>query len=106
MDESEQTAVGKSGVTAPEPAAPPAKARSIRPLVMIWRQALNYPGQVALALVALAITAAATLAKATIPTPDARAPATESSAAPGYWSLPAHTPTTPRRAGQSGRRRQ
>lgn len=62
MDESEQTAVGKSGVIAPEPAAPPAKARSIRPLVMIWRQALNYPGQVALALVALAITAAATLA--------------------------------------------
>ena len=62
MDESEQTAVGKSGVTAPKPAAPPAKARSIRPLVMIWRQALNYPGQVALAVVALAITAAATLA--------------------------------------------
>ncbi|ANY18861.1 Lipid A export ATP-binding/permease protein MsbA [Tsuneonella dongtanensis] len=38
------------------------KARSIRPLVMIWRQALKYPAQVALALVALSITAAATLA--------------------------------------------
>ena len=44
-----------------EPAAP-AKARSIRPLMMIWRQALNYPGRVALALIALSITAAATLA--------------------------------------------
>src|SRR5689334_747083 len=55
MDESEiDEAAG-------EPAPPP-KARSIRPLVMIWRQALNYPGRVALALVALTITAAATLA--------------------------------------------
>ncbi|MFN3510113.1 MAG: ABC transporter transmembrane domain-containing protein, partial [Tsuneonella troitsensis] len=40
----------------------PPKARSIRPLVMIWRQALNYPGRVVLALIALSITAAATLA--------------------------------------------
>jgi len=55
MDESE---VDKA---AGEPAPPP-KARSIRPLVMIWRQALNYPGRVALALIALTITAAATLA--------------------------------------------
>ncbi|MFN6935232.1 MAG: ABC transporter transmembrane domain-containing protein, partial [Tsuneonella sp.] len=38
------------------------KARSIRPLMMIWRQALNYPGRVALALIALTITAGATLA--------------------------------------------
>jgi len=48
-----------------EPAAdpaPPPKARSIRPLVMIWRQALNYPAQVALALVSLTVTALATLA--------------------------------------------
>ena len=45
-------------------AAPAAatKARSIRPLLMIWRQALKYPGRVALALTSLAITAAATLA--------------------------------------------
>ena len=62
MDESSepaQTAAGPDGTAVPA-AAP--KARSIRPLVMIWRQALAYPGQVALALVALTITAAATLA--------------------------------------------
>ena len=40
----------------------PLAAKSVRPLMMIWRQALNYPGRVALALVALTITAAATLA--------------------------------------------
>ncbi|MGX7927409.1 ABC transporter transmembrane domain-containing protein [Tsuneonella sp. HG094] len=62
MDESEQAAPAENGEAASEAATPPPKARSIRPLVMIWRQALNYPGQVALALVALAITAAATLA--------------------------------------------
>lgn len=55
MDESRAEQTGAEG------AAPP-KARSIRPLLMIWRQALNYPGRVALALVALTITAAATLA--------------------------------------------
>ena len=50
--------------TSVESAAPgdASKARSIRPLLMIWRQALKYPGRVALALVALTITAAATLA--------------------------------------------
>jgi ATP-binding cassette subfamily B protein len=62
MDESEQAAPAENGEAANEAATPPPKARSIRPLVMIWRQALNYPGQVALALVALAITAGATLA--------------------------------------------
>ena len=40
----------------------PKPARSVRPLLMIWRQALQYPGRVALALVALTITAGATLA--------------------------------------------
>jgi ATP-binding cassette subfamily B protein len=40
----------------------PLAARTIRPLFMIWRQAGNYPGKVALAFVALLITAAATLA--------------------------------------------
>ncbi len=40
----------------------PLAARSIRPLTMIWSQALAYPGRVALALVALVITAGATLA--------------------------------------------
>ena len=41
--------------------APP-KAKSLRPLVMIWRQALAYPAQILLALAALTITASATLA--------------------------------------------
>lgn len=47
-----------------DPKAPdkPAKARSLRPLAMIWRAAGRYPGHVAAALVALTITAAATLA--------------------------------------------
>ncbi|MGN3974499.1 ABC transporter transmembrane domain-containing protein [Tsuneonella sp. SYSU-LHT278] len=45
-----------------EPGERAPKARSIRPLLMIWRQALHYPAQVAFALVALAVTAAATLA--------------------------------------------
>jgi ATP-binding cassette, subfamily B, bacterial len=40
----------------------PAKARSIRPLFMVWRAALAYPGYLALAALALLITAAATLA--------------------------------------------
>ncbi|MFA9200035.1 MAG: ABC transporter transmembrane domain-containing protein [Cypionkella sp.] len=47
---------------ATEAAAAPPRARSIRPLTMIWRQALQYPGRVARALIALTITAAATLA--------------------------------------------
>ncbi|OBX18178.1 ABC transporter [Erythrobacter sp. QSSC1-22B] len=40
----------------------PPKARSIRPLFMVWRAALAYPGYLALASLALLITAAATLA--------------------------------------------
>ncbi|WP_210413475.1 ABC transporter transmembrane domain-containing protein [Altererythrobacter sp. TH136] len=40
----------------------PQAARSVRPLLMIWRQALQYPGRVVLALIALTITAGATLA--------------------------------------------
>ena len=39
----------------------PAKARSLRPLAMIWRAAACYPGHVAAALLALVVTAAATL---------------------------------------------
>ena len=38
------------------------KAKSLGPLMMIWRQALVYPAQIVLALVALTITASATLA--------------------------------------------
>ena len=38
------------------------QVRSLRPLLMVWRAALAYPGHVVLALVALMITAAATLA--------------------------------------------
>ena len=37
-------------------------ARDLGPLVMVWRQALQYPGKIAFALVALTIAAAATLA--------------------------------------------
>ncbi len=40
----------------------PAKARSLRPLRMVWRAAARYPGHVFAALVALTVTAAATLA--------------------------------------------
>ena len=46
----------------PRDPAEPKPARSVRPLLMIWRQALQYPGRVALALIALTITAGATLA--------------------------------------------
>jgi ATP-binding cassette subfamily B protein len=56
-----ETAEDSSILTTGEPSPAP-KARSIRPLLMIWRQALNYPGRVILALIALTITAAATLA--------------------------------------------
>ncbi|MXO75565.1 ATP-binding cassette domain-containing protein [Altererythrobacter aerius] len=40
----------------------PGAARSVRPLLMIWKQAGHYPGRVVLALIALTITALATLA--------------------------------------------
>ena len=40
----------------------PKQARSLRPLVMVWRAALRYPGHLAAALAALVITASATLA--------------------------------------------
>ena len=58
MDESEAPAVA-----APPPAPAEAKpARTMRPLIMIWRQALNYPRHLAFALLALMTTSAATLA--------------------------------------------
>ena len=38
------------------------KSRSLRPLAIVWRSALSYPGQLAAAMGALLITAAATLA--------------------------------------------
>ncbi len=40
----------------------PQKARSVRPLLMVWRAALRYPGHLAAALAALVVTASATLA--------------------------------------------
>jgi len=40
----------------------PKPAKTLGPLKMIWAEAINYPGKVALAFVALMITAAATLA--------------------------------------------
>ena len=40
----------------------PPKAKSLGPLVMIWRQALQYPAQIVVALIALTVTATATLA--------------------------------------------
>ena len=42
--------------------AKPPKARSLRPLRMVYRAAANYPGHVAIALGALLVTASATLA--------------------------------------------
>ncbi len=63
MDASTTTEIAPGDeATTPVVAEAAPKARSIRPLVMIWRQALQYPGRVALALIALAITASATLA--------------------------------------------
>jgi len=49
---------------APEPAAEAEapKRRSLGPLLMIWRELLNYPGRVATAGLALIVTACATLA--------------------------------------------
>ena len=43
------------------PSEPP-KAKSLGPLLMIWRAALNYPGRVVVAFLALVTTAAAMLA--------------------------------------------
>ena len=43
-------------------AAKPKQAKSLRPLVMVWRAALRYPGHLAAALGALLVTASATLA--------------------------------------------
>ena len=40
----------------------PKPARNLGPLRMIWREALRYPGQMAIALLALLVTASATLA--------------------------------------------
>ncbi len=58
MDESEAPAAA-----APPPAPAEAKpARTMRPLIMIWRQALRYPRHLAFALLALMTTSAATLA--------------------------------------------
>ena len=41
---------------------PPKRARTLRPLAMVWRAALRYPGHLAAALAALVVTASATLA--------------------------------------------
>jgi ATP-binding cassette, subfamily B, bacterial len=63
MDASTSGEIADTDETSPvEGQARLPKARSIRPLLMIWRQALQYPGRVILALIALTITAAATLA--------------------------------------------
>ena len=59
MDESEAPA--KAALTATS-AAEPKPARTLRPLTMIWRQALQYPRQLMFALLALITTSAATLA--------------------------------------------
>jgi ATP-binding cassette subfamily B protein len=49
--------------TTPHPRSIPApKAKSLGPLLMIWRAALKYPGRVAIAFLALVTTAAAMLA--------------------------------------------
>jgi len=44
------------------PDDPAPRARSLKPLVMVWRAAVRYPGKIALAGIALMVTAAATLA--------------------------------------------
>ena len=59
MDESEAPATAALTVT---PAAEPKPARTLRPLMMIWRQALQYPKHLMFALLALMTTSAATLA--------------------------------------------
>ncbi len=70
MDESDpQALVNDMEPPAPQRRGPfrrkprdPNAARTVRPLIMIWRQAGHYPGRVVLALIALTITATATLA--------------------------------------------
>jgi len=60
----EATAAGQTPTPAdlkPEDAASP-KRRSLSPLLMIWRQLLNYPGRLVAAGAALIVTASATLA--------------------------------------------
>ena len=59
MDESEAPAAAALTAT---PAPEPKPARTLRPLVMIWRQALCYPRHLIFALLALMTTSAATLA--------------------------------------------
>ncbi len=65
MDESDpqdpNPATQRRGLFRRKPRDPDA-ARTVRPLIMIWRQAGQYPGRVVLALIALTITASATLA--------------------------------------------
>jgi ATP-binding cassette subfamily B protein len=56
MDEGTNQAAEAATATEPKP------ARNLGPLRMIWRQALNYPGQVAIAFAALLTTSAATIA--------------------------------------------
>jgi ATP-binding cassette subfamily B protein len=58
MDESEAPA----SPAPPAEAPPPRPARTLRPLLMVWRQALRYPKQLAVAIFALFTTSAATLA--------------------------------------------
>jgi ATP-binding cassette subfamily B protein len=58
MDQSDPPAAMLSPAEAP----PPKPAKTLRPLVMIWRQALNYPKQLLIAIFALFTTSAATLA--------------------------------------------
>ncbi|BDI59969.1 ABC transporter ATP-binding protein [Qipengyuania nanhaisediminis] len=50
------------GETGDKPEAPRAKARTLAPLRMIYREAAKYPAQIAAALFALLVTATATLA--------------------------------------------
>ncbi len=59
MDESDAPATAGLNDT---PAATAKPARTLRPLVMIWRQALSYPRHLLIALLALMTTSAATLA--------------------------------------------
>jgi ATP-binding cassette subfamily B protein len=56
MDEGTNQTADAATATEPKP------ARNLGPLRMIWRQALNYPGQVAIAFAALLTTSAATIA--------------------------------------------
>ena len=59
MDESDAPAAADLNETR---SAEPKPARTLRPLVMIWRQALCYPRHLIFALLALMTTSAATLA--------------------------------------------